>query len=177
MGARGPNESCEQRMPVTRRRGELWMELGRHKPRVVRELDHFHEVVARETRELQAGVLEPIQEVVVELVAMAMALHDDVLREDFAGAGARTEDNFLSTQAHGRTLVGLLGSLLRAASQVLPLGDHRNDRMRSRTVELRAIRVRQPQHVAAVFNNGNLHAETDTEIRHALLAGKAYCLD
>src|SRR5882757_10053092 len=42
--------------------------------------------------------------------------------------------------------------------------------MRSRTVELRAVRIRQSEHVATVFNNRNLHAETDAEVRHALLA-------
>ena len=108
---------------------------------------------------------------------MPMALHDDVLREDLASARPGAEHHFLGTQAHGRALVGLLGALLGTASQILPFGDHRNDRMRRGTVEFRAVRVRQTQHVATVLDDRNLHAETDAEIRHTLLARIAHSLD
>ena len=40
-------------------------------------------------------------------------------------------------------------------------------------IELRAVRTRQSGHVARVFDDGELHAQTDAEIRNLVLAGEA----
>ena len=45
-----------------------------------------------------------------------------------------------------------------------------DDRMRSVLLELRAVGFCQPANVARIFDDGALHAETDSEIRHLLLA-------
>ncbi len=49
--------------------------------------------------------------------------------------------------------------------------------MRRSAVELRAVRVGEPDHVAPVLDDRDLHAEADAEIRHALLARELHRLD
>ena len=53
MRARRADESGEQRVAITRSRGELRVELRGDEPRMVRQLDHLHEAVTREAREAQ----------------------------------------------------------------------------------------------------------------------------
>src|SRR5438309_11414761 len=60
------NEAGEQRVAVARGGGELRVELGRHEPRMVRQLDELHQAVAREAREAQARLAVALEVVVVE---------------------------------------------------------------------------------------------------------------
>src|SRR5689334_7256654 len=46
-GTRGADEAGKERMPVPRGGGELGVELRGDEPRVIRQLDHFHQAVAR----------------------------------------------------------------------------------------------------------------------------------
>src|SRR6201996_8690334 len=177
MRARGADESGEQRVTVTGSRSELRVELRRHEPRVIVELNHLYQVVTGEARETQPGLDETIQVVVVELVAMAVPLHDDILAEDVACTSPGAEDHLLRAQTHGRTLVGCFIAHLRAACLVLPLGDERNDRVRRRTIELGAVGIGKAKHVAAVLDNGHLHTQADTKVRNAVLTRVACGLD
>src|SRR6202045_4067555 len=106
-----------------------------------------------------------------------MPLHDDVLREDIPRARPRAENNFLGAEAHGRPFCRLFGSRLNAVRLILPLRDHRNDRMWCCAIELRAVRVRESQHVAAVLDDRDLHAEADSEVRYTLLTRVAHGLN
>ena len=72
MRSRRGNEPGEQRMPVARVGGELRMELGGNKPRMISKLDDLDESIGRETRERQARRAVALEIGVVELVAMTM---------------------------------------------------------------------------------------------------------
>ena len=59
---------------------ELGMALARNEPRVIGKLDHLSQAaVGRHAGDDEAGILKAIAEGVVHLVAMAMALVDDLL--------------------------------------------------------------------------------------------------
>src|SRR5580658_578510 len=74
LGARGADETGEQRMPVARGGGELGVELRGHEPRVVGQLNHLHQTVAREAGKAQPCLAVALEVVVVELEAVAVAL-------------------------------------------------------------------------------------------------------
>src|SRR5215472_2151855 len=175
--ARGTDEAGEQRVPVTRRGGELGVKLSRYEPGVVGELDHLHQPIAREPGEAHASLAIAIEIVVVELVAMPMALHDEIAPVNLAGARAGTEQHLLRPEAHGAALVGALIAHLRAVHLILPLGNERNDRVGRGAVELGAVGVAEAERVAAELDDRHLHAEADPEVGHAVLARVAYRLD
>src|SRR6185312_12818401 len=144
---RGADEAGEERVAVARGRGELRMELRRHEPGVAGDLDDFHQAVAREAGEAHAGLAVAVEEVVVELVTVAVALEDGVLGEGLPGAGAGREQHLLRAQAHGAALARGFVPRLRAARLVLPLADERDHRMRRRAVEFRAVGSGESEHV------------------------------
>src|SRR5689334_17084155 len=77
--AGGVDEPGEQRMWLLRLALELRMELHRHVPRMVRQLDDLDELpVERAAHHLQPLVRQRLLVEAVELVAMAMTLVDDV---------------------------------------------------------------------------------------------------
>src|SRR6202035_1456745 len=98
---------------VARRGGELRVELRGEEPRVLRQLDHFHQAIARETREAQPRRPIALQVAVVELVAMAVALEDHLASVQLAGPRPRREQHFLGAEAHGAALAGSLVAALR----------------------------------------------------------------
>src|SRR3984893_12363206 len=73
--ARRPYETGEQRMPVARGGGDRRVDLCRQEPRMVGQLDRLHQPVAREPREAHARLPVAVEVVVVEFVAVPMALH------------------------------------------------------------------------------------------------------
>src|SRR5437764_462502 len=103
--ARRADEPGEQRMPVARRRGELRVELRGDEPRVIGQLDQFDEPIAREAAEAQARLPVALKVGVVELVAVAMPLHDELLAEDLARPGAGAQQHLLRAEAHGGALL------------------------------------------------------------------------
>ncbi len=82
--------------------------------------------------------------------------------------------HFLRAEAHGAALAGAVVALLLALRGVLPFGDQRDHRMRGGAVELGAVGVLEPEHVAAVFDDRELHAEADAEVRNLVLAREAH---
>src|SRR5258705_3052603 len=175
--ARSPDETGEQLVAVAWGGGELRVELRRHEPRMVGQLDHLHQPVARDPREAHARLPVAVEVVVVEFVAVPMALHDVVAPEDRARPRAGPEQHLLGSQAHGAALGAGLVAGLRAVHLVLPLGDEGNHRVRAGTVELGTVGIRKPQYVTAEFHDRHLHAEADPQVRHTLLARVAHRLD
>src|SRR5688572_11735466 len=164
-------------MPVARRRGELRVELRRHKPRMARELDHLDEVVLRQSRETKTGLGVTIAIRVVELVAMAMPLAHGLGAVDGARQGVGADEHFLGAEAHGAALAGAVVALLFALGGVLPFGDERDDGMRARSVELGGVRAFEAEYVASELDAGELHAEADAEVRNLVLARVAHGRD
>src|SRR5690349_7742972 len=97
---------------------------------------------------------------------MAVPLADPLLAVDATHYAVGFQHAFLAAQPHRATQVGLGIAPLDLAVTVLPLGDQRNDRVRRVRVEFGAVRTHETGYVARVLNDGELHAETDTEIRH-----------
>src|SRR5205823_6294722 len=80
VGERGPYEAAEDRMAIERTGFELRVELAGEEPRMVGELDDLDEVLVwRQPREHQAFFFELPAKLVVELVAMPVALGDLLL--------------------------------------------------------------------------------------------------
>jgi len=76
----GANEPGEQWMWGKRFTLELWMELAADEVRVVLQLDHFHQVqLGIVPAEDEPRRFEPVAILIVDLVAVAVALFDDVL--------------------------------------------------------------------------------------------------
>ncbi len=75
---------------------------------------------------------------------MPVAFADHVRAVQSARRGAGAQLHFLRAQAHGATEVGFLAALLRAQGLVLPLGDHRDDRVRCGAIKFSAMRAFQP---------------------------------
>jgi len=108
---------------------------------------------------------------------MPVALHDQVAAVHLTCARARSELHFLCTEAHRGALLRALIARLCAMHLVLPFGNERDHRMGGGTVELGAVGVGEPEHVAAIFDDRHLHAETDPEVGHCMLARVAHGLD
>ena len=120
------------------------------------QLDHLDEtVVGRRAAEDQAGVLQPLAQVVVHLVAVAVALVDDGLAVDLAGARALVQLHRVGAQAHRAAHVA---HFLLLGQEV----DHREGRL---GVELGRVGPVHAGHVAGELGHGDLHAEADAEVR------------
>ena len=72
------NSGC----PSRGRRGELRVELAGDEPRMRAQLDEFHQAVRRESGEAQAGRGQLLEIVIVEFIAVAMALENRFLAVD-----------------------------------------------------------------------------------------------
>ena len=148
---------------------------------MVGELDHLAKVAGdralRARAHRQAGLLESRQVMVVDLVAMAMALGDRRRAVDAVRERARHDLAGLRAEAHRAAEVRAGRALLDAAVAVLPLGDQRDDRVRRVGIELGRVRVRERCAVTRVLDHGQLHAEADAEVRDAVLARVADRLD
>ena len=155
------NSGCGPR----RARLELGVELGGARTTGGRrQLDDLDEVLGREhARDAQAGGLEPRAQVVVDLVAVAVALVDERLAVGLVRVRAGAQLDGLGAQAH------------RAAHvlDVLLLGEQVDDRVQRVRVELGRVRAVHVADVAGELDDGALHAEADAEERRARLAGVA----
>ena len=77
---RSRNKPAEQGMGAVGAGFKLGMELASDKPRVVDKLDHFDNMlIGRSPRKHHAGPLELLAVVVVEFIAMTVALIDKLL--------------------------------------------------------------------------------------------------
>src|SRR5215510_639246 len=103
----GPDEGGEQRMGIPRPRAKLGMELPGHEPRVIGELDDLHQPLGRpDAGDAQPVLLELAQVVVVDLVAVPVALLDGARAEHPRGHTALGQRDRVEAQAHGAALVG-----------------------------------------------------------------------
>jgi len=163
-----PITSGEERMRIPRAGPELGMELARHEERVLRDLDDLDQLLlGPDPRDVQAVLLQRLEVIVVDLVAVAVALADDPLAVEPRGSAALGEQNRVEAEAHGAALVG----------QVPLLGKEIDHEVRGAGHELRGVRRFQPARVARELDDRALHAEADPEVRHALLARVAHGLD
>src|SRR5690606_6852884 len=115
------DETGEQGMAVTRRGGEFRMELAGQVPGVRRHFDNLHEVaVQRLAGDLQARRFKAFHVVVVDFVAVAVALGDDVLAVAVPHQRTGLEAALLATEAHGAAEVGILAALLGFTAGIGP---------------------------------------------------------
>ena len=155
------DEAGEQRMRMRRLRLELRMELHRQIPGMAGELGDLDELaVGRSARDPQAVFGERALVEAVELVAMAMALVNQVGAVDAVGERA------------GRELAGVAAEPHRAAElvdaeQVAQLVDHLGGRL---GIALGRIGVGEAGDVARVLDGRPLEAVADPEVGDAALA-------
>src|SRR5882762_7326060 len=108
-------------MSGARGRGEFGMELAADEPGMRRQLDHLAQLLPLgEAGDAQAFVLQALNVLVVDLIAMTMALVDHVRAVGLAREAPGLERRGLSTQPHRPAEIGLFAALLDAAVAVLP---------------------------------------------------------
>src|SRR6202162_959925 len=153
------------------------MELRGHEPRGARQFNDLDQPVVREARKPEAGMLIGFQVVVVELIAVPVALGDLIAAIEIARQSSWLQLYVLRAQAHGAAELRALIPRLRVVRTVLLFGDQRDDPVRRGAIELGAVGIRQLEHVAAVFDDRELHPQADAEIRHAVFTGEPRRLD
>ncbi len=100
------DEAREQRVAVARRRGELGMKLAGDEPGMRAQFDELHQAVRRKSGETQARGAQFVEIVIVEFIAVAMALEYRFLAVNRARLRSGRELHFLRPEphaaAHGR---------------------------------------------------------------------------
>src|SRR4051812_26477176 len=140
---------------------QLRVELTAHEPRMIRELDHLHELsIRREPAELHAVLHEQVAIRIRHLVAMTVPLTHFSHTVHLSGARAAREPAWVRAESHGAAHVG----------DVLLRLHERDDWVVALRRELARVAVVEPAHVARELDDRRLHAETDTEERHRVLA-------
>src|SRR5439155_2796387 len=107
------------------------------------------------------------QVVVVDLIAMAVPLLDHALAVRAGGAAALGQHHRVEPQPHRPPLVG----------DVPLLGQEVDHVVRGRWIELRGIGAVEAADVAGILDDRALHAETDAEVGHLVLARVSDRLD
>mgnify|MGYP001677499098 CR=1 FL=1 len=145
---------------MVRTRFQLGVELRADKPRMVLDLDDLDEaVVGQRSRDGKPRTLKLGTKIVVELVAVAMALTDFFLRVSGKALRAFPKLARISPQAHCTSLV--LDVLLR---------EHEvDDGMLRLVIEFRRMGVRHAADVTRKLDDGALHAEAQAEERNRVL--------
>ena len=143
---------------------EFGVELHREEEGVVLQLDDLDQVAAGvDARDEQAGALELADVGVVHLVAVAVAFADAFGLVGLGGLRAGGEGALVAAESHGRALVDDLLLLLH----------HVDHRMGGVGVELGGVGALQLEHVAGELDHGDLQAEAEPVVGHAVLAGVA----
>src|SRR5579872_1645384 len=153
---RGADEVPEQRVRPVRPGAELGVELARHEPRVLRQLDDLDQSpVGRHAAEDHPVLVHHLAVLVVELEAMAVALVDDFLAISLERARARQQLARVKAEPH------------RAAHlvDVALLGHQVDDRRGGERRELRRVGVGSIQLLAREVDDGALHAEAQSQVR------------
>src|SRR3989441_2533560 len=157
---RRPHEIAEQRVRTVRARAELRVELARDKPRVVGQLDDLDQAsVGREPAEHHAPLAHHLTIFVVELEAMAVALVHDLLSIGLVCVGTRQQLAWIEAKSH-RTAHLVDVSLF---------GHEVDDRCRGERGELRRVGIRRLELLAREIDHRALHAETEAQIRNAVV--------
>ena len=141
---------------------ELGVELAADEVRVVRQLDHLDQPAGRATapESTMPWLLERLAVVVVDLVAVAVALADlGRRRRPSAARDARRRAR--TGYAPRRIVAALVGDVALVGHQVDDRVRRAPDRTRSSS------RPSRPHDVARELDHRHLHAEADAEERHA----------
>ena len=145
---------AEKRMGFCRPRLEFRMELAAQEPGMSGDLDDLGEAPVR------GGAGDPetllnkrLLELIVEFVAVAVALADLRLPVGRAGKGVLLEDAGVGPEPHRGPLFG----------DLLLFGEEVDHRVGGGLVELGAVRPGQAADVPRIFHDGHLHPETDPE--------------
>ena len=121
------------------------MELASDEPWMIGYLDDLHQgAVDRLAGDLEPGILQRVHVGVVELVAVPVALADDVGTVYGAHPRLAPQPNFLRAETHRPSELRVLAPARERAVLADPLGDQGDDRIRSRVVELRAVGILEP---------------------------------
>src|SRR5436190_156185 len=148
-------------MRLQRLRFELRMKLAANKMWMAGNLDHF-DVRAIRSRpgDSQPAGNHRVFIFTVELVAVTMAFADFGLRINLVRQRVGLNLARPCPQSHG-------SAKFLHTTQFAQLVNYA---MRSRLIELAGIRTRQAADVSGKLDTGSLHAETNTEVGHLLLA-------
>ena len=131
---------------------------------VARHLDHLDQaVVRRDTRYHEACVHELLTELVVHLVAVAVALVDHGVAVDLRGQRALDDLARIGAEAHRAAFI----------VHILLLGHEVDDGKLQRIGKLRAGRPGHPGHVARELAHGRLQPQAYAEEGHLALARMA----
>src|SRR6266545_2888542 len=156
------DESGEQRVRLQRLRLELGMELHRDVIRVRRQLDDFNELsVERAADDLEPFFGQRLFVQAIELVAMAMALVDDVAAIQRVRLRSRFQLARIGPEPHGATEVIDAEQVAQLVNDVR-LGVRR---------ALGRIRIGKAADVPRVFHGGPLEAVADPEVQNPALPG------
>ena len=143
---------------------ELRMELAGHKPGMVRQLDHFNDMLVRRyTGEQHSLLLHLFPVIVIEFISVAVALVNELLAVFAICLGADIQNTGILPQPHG------------AAPLVhIPLVRHQiDDVVGRRRVDFGRMRIRIPQHVAGKFHHRDLHTQANAQVRDPVFTGVA----
>ena len=134
-------------MRSCRARFEFGVRLRSQEPRVVFELDHFHNVlVRRNAANVHAVRFELVAIVVVDFVTVAVTFVNELLTVSLIRFGILRQNAGVLPQTHGAAEV----------CDVVLVGHQVNHRVFRVGVNFRGVRVGKPQHVARKFNDGDL---------------------
>ena len=126
------------------------------------QLDDLDEpLIGRGARADEPSRLEPAAQVVIDLIAMPVALVHDRFAVELAHPGPVVQLHRVGAEAHGPAHVG---DLLLLGQEV----DHRVRRLR---VHLGRVRALHPDGMPGEFGDGDLHPEADSQVRNLVLAG------
>ena len=143
---------------------ELGVGLGGDEERVHRpgQLDELDEaVVGRGARAAQPALLQPAAVAGVELVAVAVALVDDLGVVGLPHDGVGPQHRRVGAEPHRAALVDDLALVVHQV----------DDGVRGGVVELRRVGAGQADDVAGVLDHGALQAEAQPEERDLVLPG------
>ena len=138
------------------------MELARHEPGVAGQLHHFHQPpVGGQPGQGQPRLCQRLPVVVVELIAVAVALVDLICAVDGRGQRTLRQPAGIAAQPHGAPLGG---HPHLAGHQV-------NDGIGGGGVQLGGVGPRQSAHVPGVLHHRQLHPQADAQERNFVLPG------
>ena len=153
------------------------MELACHEPGMIRQLNHLDQIVDRKAGEADARLLETLAIIIVDFITMAVPLIDFQFAVDRGSERTLLQCYPLGPKSHGAAHVGILVALLPFSGTGFPFGDQCDDWMFGTTNKFGAMGAFKACHVAGNFNNGDLHAEADAQVRYLVLARESHCFD
>ena len=135
---------------------------------MVGQLDHLNQAVIRgNAGDDQPRFRQTVAERVVHLIAVAMALVDNLLAIGLERHGLGSDLARIGAQSHGAALV----------LDVFLLGHQVDNGELGILVELRRRRARHARHIARELAYRRLHAQADAQKRHVMRAGVAHRAD